>query len=302
MSVASAHGSTYRFAVCSEKSVLEEHKYDGSTVVVHKPSKFLATKAGEKPKARYPSKTLKEDSLKRFIFDKAVPLVGEKTFKTADMYDNLKIPVVTVFADVDHAKNPKGWTYLTNRVQKAAKEHAGKVAFAIADKDDYSYALDDYGLSGSGSGAKSDVSVGLKVTGVGAEKSEMYYKLDPTTKFSSDSLKQFVADYRAGSLVGKEKAAWTPPPASSEGGSGSGDDSFDPAVVTLTNDNFQAEVEDSPADVMVEFYAPWCGHCKALKPEYSALAKQLAAQAQASVGAATGSAAAAATAEPAAGK
>ena len=46
--------------------------------------------------------------------------------------------------------------------------------------------------------------------------------------------------------------------------------------MTLTNDNFKEVVTDSSADVLVEFYAPWCGHCKALKPEYKRAAAHFA--------------------------
>jgi thiol:disulfide interchange protein len=47
-------------------------------------------------------------------------------------------------------------------------------------------------------------------------------------------------------------------------------------VVTLDNSNFEDVVTKSTNDVMVEFYAPWCGHCKALKPEYHQLAEEFA--------------------------
>ncbi|KAF2071466.1 hypothetical protein CYY_007219 [Polysphondylium violaceum] len=46
-------------------------------------------------------------------------------------------------------------------------------------------------------------------------------------------------------------------------------------VVTLTTKNFASQVFGSEHIWMVEFYAPWCGHCKSLKPEYEKAAKNL---------------------------
>jgi len=40
------------------------------------------------------------------------------------------------------------------------------------------------------------------------------------------------------------------------------------SVVILDDSNFDDIVKDETKDVLVEFYAPWCGHCKQLAPKY----------------------------------
>jgi len=43
-------------------------------------------------------------------------------------------------------------------------------------------------------------------------------------------------------------------------------------VVVLTTSSFDSVVMDPSKDVLVEFYAPWCGHCKQLAPIYDKVA------------------------------
>lgn len=47
------------------------------------------------------------------------------------------------------------------------------------------------------------------------------------------------------------------------------------SVVQLTEENFSTEVLNSEDFWIVEFYAPWCGHCKKLAPEFEKAAASL---------------------------
>jgi protein disulfide isomerase len=258
-SAATANKYELRFAYATSAAVRAAYKAtSGAHVNVYKPPRFVGDKV-EKPKARYPGKAVDELALVKFAKKAALPLVGQKTWKSNDRYEAAGVPIVTLFAEVDLEKNAKGFDYYANRMRKVAAEYAGKLVFNIGDKSDFSYLVEDYDLKLP---EKKDFGVGIK------DGAKHYGMVEA---FSVDALRAFIDQFLAGSLTPKikEVADYSEPHPEEEEDDGTPSD-----VVKVTAANFDEVVNAPGKDVMIEFYAPWCGHCKQLKPVYKKLAAQ----------------------------
>jgi len=176
-------------------------------------------------------------------------LVGQRT---QDNNQDFKGPLIVVYYDVDYVKNPKGTNYWRNRVLKVAQNHKD-VTFAISNANQFAGELEEFGLEPPRDRDATPV--------VGARDSEgQKYKLEG--KFSVEALEQFVNDFTAGKLETFLKSEPVP-------------DNENADVKVAVAKNIKELVIDADKDTLIEFYAPWCGHCKNLAPTYEELGKKL---------------------------
>jgi len=187
-------------------------------------------------------------NLASWVWDVSVPKVGEVTKDNFKRYQKKGLPVLKVYADVDGAKQA---TYFLNRLKKVA-EDAGikdKLNFAIANSKDFKDEIEKFGVSGnSASVVIDDFANNLKYKFTGG------FSVDKVTEFANDWVAKKIKPYI------KSEAVPTP---------------NDEPVKVVVGETWNDIVMNTNQDVLIELYAPWCGHCKKLVPIYDELAKGL---------------------------
>jgi protein disulfide isomerase family A protein 3 len=242
--LASALSEDFRFAHTSDAAVLDKYGYKDN-VVIFRPKK-MASKF-EESEVKFEG-DIKLSALKTWVNNNIHGLAGQRT--TANQEQFVK-PLVTVYYEVDYVKNAKGTNYWRNRVMKVAKKLSEDLAvtFAVANANDFSFELQEFNLD-------------FKDKPVVAAKDAKEQKFIMKDEFSMDSLEAFVKDFMAGKIEPYLKSEPVP------------EDNSDPVKVVVAK-NFEQIVNDPERDVLIEFYAPWCGHCKNLAPKYDELAAKL---------------------------
>ncbi|XP_014662378.1 PREDICTED: protein disulfide-isomerase A3-like [Priapulus caudatus] len=233
----------YRFAHTFDSAVGEKYGHKNN-VVLFRPKRL--TNKFEPDSVVYDGDDT-VSSVKQFISDKLHGLAGHRT---RDSEKDFKKPLVVVYYNVDYVRNQKGSNYWRNRVMKVAQKFEGEtIYFAISSSDDFMNELEEFGLK-------------YKEKPVAAARNVRGEKFAMTEEFSMDTLEAFVQDLLANKLTPYLKSESIPA------------DNDEPVKVVVAK-QFDEIVNDESKDVLIEFYAPWCGHCKQLTPKYEELATKL---------------------------
>jgi len=202
----------------------------------------------------------------------SVPLKGDVTVKSIE--DHLKaekLPAVIEFTDknsqkifsagiekqlllVAKADDLKATGKLIKAYKSAAVANKGKLVFVTVDADGSSKdpVMNFFGLKE----ADAPVLVGFEMA------KNRKYRLHED--LSEKSITKFAKGLLDGSVQPEYKSAAIP------------DEPTDGGVTVVVGKNFDEIVKNKDKDVLLEVYAPWCGHCKALEPVYKKLAKRFA--------------------------
>jgi len=232
--VANALRNTYTFAsVTGQPSIATEHGAEGAySVVLFKPF--------DEKKNVFTATELEtlESSIKKF----ATPLVDEIGPTNYKTYVDSGLPLAYLFI-----KATEKDTFIP-LITPLAETTRGQISWVWIDGEKFMRHGENLGLSGKTIPAFviEELSTGL------------HFVLDESKTVDTETLKDFVSKYISKEIEPTVKSEEIP--ASNDG-----------PVKVIVRKSFDQIVLDANKHVFVEFYAPWCGHCKTLAPIWEEL-------------------------------
>lgn len=233
--VAESLRESYLFGATSDPALAAAEGVTPPAIVIYK--------TFDEKKEVYPGKFISED-ITTYANSAATPLIGEVGPDTYSTYMAAGLPLAYLFTDTEESKEE-----LVAAIRSLAIEYKGKINFATIDAVAFGAHAANLNLESKWPAFAIQDTVGNKK-----------YPFDQEAVISQESVAKFVKDFVAGDIAPSIKSE--PVPETQEG----------PVYVAVAN-NWEDIVMNNDKDVLVEFYAPWCGHCKSLAPKYEELAK-----------------------------
>jgi len=187
--------------------------------------------------------------LESFITINSVPTIDEIGPENYKSYVDAGLPLAYLFVDLQVEGQQ---TDFVNRVQKIAVATKGKINWVYIDWYKYAKHAERLGLTGK-------VVPALSIDNM---KTGKHFAYPESKEITESDVKSWVDQYEAGTLEPTIRSEDIP-------------ESNDGPVKIVVAKNYDQIVKDENKDVFVEFYAPWCGHCKKLAPIFDELGAAL---------------------------